>query len=252
MLDIAGGLGFTTTTSTVPTNGIYSPSANELNITTSGATAVAMTSTGSVGIGTANVGFPLAVYGSRTDPAGGGCAWSLAIQSAGNYNVDGDIVIGMTNPGTPATTEGVIQTNNNVPLILNANGGNVGINMHTTTPAQALEVNGEVQIDTFGSAASTTVCENGGILSSCSSSIRYKEKVKPAPFGLNEVMEMRPVTFKWKGRDENDLGLVAEDVEKVNPLFVTYKDGHIEGVKYEQLTAVLIRAVQQQQAEINE
>jgi hypothetical protein len=104
-------------------------------------------------------------------------------------------------------------------------------------------VNCEVKVDTFASASATTVCENGNVLSSCSSSIRYKEKVKPAPFGLNEVMEMQPVTFKWKGRDENDFGLVAEEVEKVNPLFVTYKDGEIEGVKYPQLTAVLIRAV---------
>ena len=32
---------------------------------------------------------------------------------------------------------------------------------------------------------------------------------------------------------------------KINPLFVTYKDGQIEGVKYPQLTAVLIGAVKQ-------
>ena len=48
--------------------------------------------------------------------------------------------------------------------------------------------------------------------------LAYKEKVKPAPFGLKEVMEMRPVTFKWKERDEKDFGLVAEDMEKINPL----------------------------------
>src|SRR5712671_1064949 len=37
----------------------------------------------------------------------------------------------------------------------------------------------------------------------------YKEKVKPASFGLKEVMQMQPVTFKWKDRDEKDFGLVA-------------------------------------------
>jgi endosialidase-like protein len=128
--------------------------------------------------------------------------------------------------------------------------GNVGIG--TTTPGQKLEVNGEVQIDSFASASGTTVCRNGSVLSSCSSSIRYKERVKPAAFGLKEVMEMRPITFKWKGRDEDDFGLVAEDVEKVNPLFVTYERGQIEGVKYPQLTAVLIKAVQQQQEQFAE
>ena len=36
---------------------------------------------------------------------------------------------------------------------------------------------------------------------------------------------MRPVTFKWKGRDEKDLGFIAEEMEKVNPLFVNYERG---------------------------
>lgn len=135
-------------------------------------------------------------------------------------------------------------------LLYIKNNGNVGIG--TTSPAQALEVNGKVKIDSFASAASTTVCENGNVLATCSSSIRYKEQVKPAPFGLKEVMEMRPITFKWKDRDEKDLGFVAEDMEKINPLFVTYERGQIEGVKYPQLTAVLVRALQEQQAEIKE
>jgi hypothetical protein len=128
-------------------------------------------------------------------------------------------------------------------LILNINGGNVGIG--TSSPAQALEVNGQVKIDVFASAASAAVCQNGNVLSSCSSSIRYKESVKDAPFGLNDVLKMRPVTFKWKGRDENDLGLIAEEVEKIDPLLVTYKDGKIEGVKYPQLTAVLANAIKE-------
>jgi hypothetical protein len=41
-------------------------------------------------------------------------------------------------------------------------------------------------------------------------------------------------------------------MEKVNPFIVAYERGEIEGVKYPQLTAILIRAVQEQQAEIEE
>ncbi|HEY8949306.1 MAG TPA: hypothetical protein VIM56_10520 [Rhizomicrobium sp.] len=68
--------------------------------------------------------------------------------------------------------------------------GNVGIG--TTAPTQALEVAGEVKIDAFASASATAVCENAGVLSSCSSSIRYKEDTEPAAFGLNEIEQMRP------------------------------------------------------------
>jgi hypothetical protein len=121
--------------------------------------------------------------------------------------------------------------------------GNFGIG--TTTPAQALEVGGMVKVDTFATATATALCVNANVLATCSSSQRYKEGITDATFGLAEVMQLRPVTFKWRGRDEHDFGLVAEEVAKVDPLFATYKDGKVEGVKYAQLTALLINAVKE-------
>jgi Chaperone of endosialidase len=124
------------------------------------------------------------------------------------------------------------------------------VGIKTATPTEALDVNGQVHIASFASAGSVSVCQNKGVLASCSSSIRYKENVKDGTFGLKDVMLMRPVTFKWKGRDENDFGLIAEEIEKINPLFVTYTGGQIEGVKYPQLTAVLVNAVKDEAAQI--
>lgn len=136
----------------------------------------------------------------------------------------------------------------NSPGITISASGNVGIG--TTSPAQALEVNGHFQVNTLASASGTSLCINSNVLSSCSSSIRYKEQIKDAPFGLREISLMRPVTFKWRDRAEQDFGLIAEEVAAINPLFVTRKNGKIEGVKYPQLAALLIAAVKQQQAEI--
>ncbi len=121
--------------------------------------------------------------------------------------------------------------------------GNVGIGV--ASPTQKLDVNGKIKVGSFGSATASTVCQLSGVLSSCSSSIRYKERVKNATFGLAEIERMRPVTFKWKGRSENDFGFIAEEVAQINPLFASYKDGAIEGVKYPQLTAVLVNAVKE-------
>jgi hypothetical protein len=57
--------------------------------------------------------------------------------------------------------------------------------------------------------------------------------------------------FDWKGRQETDLGLIAEEVATVEPLLVTHNQtGVIEGVKYDQLAVVLINAVKEQQAQI--
>lgn len=87
----------------------------------------------------------------------------------------------------------------------------------------------------------------------CSSSIRYKEQVENFTSGLELMGKLRPVTFRWKEGGESDLGLIAEEVSRVEPLLVTHnKQGNIEGVKYDRLSAILINAIQQQQAQIAE
>ena len=48
-----------------------------------------------------------------------------------------------------------------------------------------------------------------------------------------------------------DVGFGAEDVAKIDPLFVTYTDkGEVEGVKYDRLSAAFVNAFKEQQAQI--
>src|SRR6185295_12638631 len=50
-----------------------------------------------------------------------------------------------------------------------------------------------------------------------------------------------------------DMGLVAEEVAGVEPLLVTHNNkGEIEGVKYDRVGVVLINAVKEQQAQIED
>ena len=108
-----------------------------------------------------------------------------------------------------------------------------------------------VSIGALTGATATHVCINGTILANCTSSIRYKQNVRLFGGGLDLIRRLRPVTFDWKEREETDIGLIAEDVETVHPLLVTYnKDGDIQGVKYDQISVVLINAVKEQQAQI--
>ena len=60
---IYGALGLETTSASAPVNGFYLPSANTMALTTSGATALTVTNTGSVGIGTASPTNKLTVNG---------------------------------------------------------------------------------------------------------------------------------------------------------------------------------------------
>ncbi len=128
------------------------------------------------------------------------------------------------------------------------NGGNVGIG--TTSPDRTLEVNGEIKVDTLGSGSTSLCIDGSSVIASCSSSIRYKTDVQTSPFGLSQVEKMRPVTFTWKNGDGKDFGFIAEEMAKISPLFVTYRDGRIEGVKCPQLVSVLAGAIQKQQKQI--
>jgi hypothetical protein len=109
-----------------------------------------------------------------------------------------------------------------------------------------------VRVGELAAATATHVCISANnVLASCSSSQRYKQNVHPWHSGLKLIQRLRPVRFDWKEQRATDLGLIAEEVAKVEPLLVTHnKAGVIEGVKYDQLSVVLINAVKEQQAQI--
>jgi hypothetical protein len=131
-----------------------------------------------------------------------------------------------------------------------ADDGNVGIG--TTTPIDRLEVNGIIRVDSLGSGSTISLCRNSSFqISNCSSSIRYKTNVATLPSGLRLIQRLRSVIFTWKADQTRDLGLIAEEVAKVEPL-LTFRNekGEIEGVKYDRVTVVLLKAVKEQQGQI--
>jgi Chaperone of endosialidase len=216
-----------------------------------------LTDAGNVGIGTSSPVGQLDLFGTGDE--------RLIIRStdtSGTYTGYG------ISSGTGATFEGgmFVQNNNKGVLeffsststdVMNINGSSVGIGTQTARGGALLDVNGSVRVGSFAAGSSTTVCQNGNILSSCTSALRFKENVKPAQLGLKEVLEMKPVTYDQRNRtsgwERHDFGFVAEEMEKINPIFVTYdENGKINGVRYMQLTAVNAKAIQELQAEIDD
>ena len=84
---------------------------------------------------------------------------------------------------------------------------------------------------------------------------RYKEKISALTYGLEEIRALRPVTFAWR-RDpaqESHYGFIAQEVREVLPEVVTGDDGETGtlSMNYGELVPVLVKAVQEQQQEID-
>jgi hypothetical protein len=131
----------------------------------------------------------------------------------------------------------------------------VGIATGTLNVTGIATVGGMI-LNQLGTAGVTPLCLGTGsnkVISTCSSSLRYKTDLSSFVGGMDVVNRLRPITFKWKSGGMLDLGLGAEDVAQVEPLLVTHNDqGEIEGVKYDHLSVVFINAFKEQQAQIEE
>ena len=87
--------------------------------------------------------------------------------------------------------------------------------------------------------------DGDGKLGTSTSSARFKHEIKPMGEASEVILALRPVSFRYKKEiDPQGLphfGLVAEEVEKVNPhLIVRDKEGKPYSVRYEQVNAMLL------------
>jgi hypothetical protein len=117
-----------------------------------------------------------------------------------------------------------------------------------------LHIIGSLAVENLAALGTIALCQNAlkQIATCTSSSIRYKDSIATFGRGLDVIRRLRPVTFRWKQDGKPDLGLIAEEVEKVEPLLTVYNaKGQIEGVKYDHLTVALINAVQEQQSRLD-
>ena len=97
------------------------------------------------------------------------------------------------------------------------------------------------------------------IVAYSSSDLRLKENIKPIENALDKVKALTGVEFDWKaehkeahGYEGHDTGVIAQEVQAVMPTAVRTNDTGYLAVRYEKLIGLLIEAVKEQQAEIDE
>jgi hypothetical protein len=151
--------------------------------------------------------------------------------------------IGMSHDGN----DGIINTD--VGDIVLVPALNVGIGL--SSPTEKLDIFGTARLRGIGSSIGTTVVVDGnGKLWKQSSSRRYKKNIETLDTGQDAILKLRPVRFEYKETGQKDIGLIAEEVEKISPDLVIYdNEGRPDAVKYDKVALYLLSVIKNQQKE---
>jgi hypothetical protein len=157
-----------------------------------------------------------------------------------------------------------VQINGTTRFRVHDNGG-VSIGSNTTTTAAGLYVHAETNINgicrpnTNGTFSLGTPTRRWSIVWAANGTIqtsdfRLKKNIESLDYGLSTIKEIRPVRYNWKDQsdDKARLGVIAQELQPIVPEAVVGSPEEEDpmGVNYEQLIPVLVKAVQEQQEQI--
>lgn len=174
-----------------------------------------------------------------------------SILSVGTSSTASNLIV-QGNSSFPTETLFTLASSTGTSLFqVNAN-GNVGIG--SSTPNYGLVANGTVafpNLTTSSGLQTGVLCSGAGgqiindSVACLASAKRYKEKINPLTPGLDEIMQLNPVSYYFKPDFNGSLqknpnynglqyGLIADDVQKVDPnlVIVTTATTTFEGKKY--------------------
>jgi len=126
---------------------------------------------------------------------------------------------------------------------------------------QGLTTTSDVRFDSIGigtaaPGTSGVLRATNDIVAFYSSDERLKDNIEEIPNCLGRLKDIKGVEFDWNDKQSvyegHDIGVIAQDIEKIAPSLVTDRDNGYKAVKYEKLTAILIQAVKELHAKVEE
>ena len=104
---------------------------------------------------------------------------------------------------------------------------------------------------------SSIVTISGQVGFSTSSDIRIKKNITNSKYGLSTLLKLRPVDYTLISNNLEQVGFIAQEVQKLVPEVITGNEGDLEkgeilGITYSNLVPVLAKAIQEQQKQIEE
>ena len=149
----------------------------------------------------------------------GASKWAFGIPAGQTYFALDDVNDNLTTP----------------KLVVLKTSGNVGIG--DTTPSYKLDVAG-------------TIRATGDVIAY--SDVRVKENIKTIDNSLEKVSKLRGVEFNKIGDNKKSIGVIAQEIEKVIPEVVKEDDKGMKSVAYGNISGLLIEAIKELKAEIEE
>src|SRR5437773_6207956 len=193
---------------------------------------------------------------------------ALLLSTTGGFNTAiGQAAMLNNDTGSSNVAIGVQALGNNVSGSNNIVLGNVaGSGVTTANDVICINAGGE-NVDSSGymggifnatsSGGSAVFINSAGKLGTSTSSQRFKDEIKPMKQASAALYALKPVSFHYKKeidpRGTKQFGLVAEEVEKVNPdLVVRDKEGNPYSVRYDQVNAMLLNEFLKEHRKVQE
>jgi hypothetical protein len=142
----------------------------------------------------------------------------------------------------------VIGNNFTARITIKKTTGNVGIG--NTSPTEKLHVGGNGRFTAVGAGtfSNNLNITSDGVLTTATSDEKFKYNIRPLNYGLETLLQLKPVNFQWIEGQEEDLGFIAQDVAEIIPEAVNTNWNSDLLFRYESLIPILTKAIQEQQA----
>jgi hypothetical protein len=148
-------------------------------------------------------------------------------------------------------------------------GSSLSLNTFTTSLngviGTSLKVQTSLGVGTEPSGVAGEIRATDDITAFYSSDISLKTNIKPIENALEKIDQINGVSFDWTdshlmehgGEDDyfnrkHDVGVIAQEIEKVLPEVVGTRENGIKAVKYDRIVALLIQGIKELKSELDE
>jgi len=186
---------------------------------------------------------------------GVGPTWQAAPAAAAGTLTGSTLASGVT--ASSLTSVGTLAT---LTVTAAISGSVTGSAATFTSTSQNSQFN-SIGVGTAGSTTAGEIRATNNVTAYYSSDERLKDNVKIIPDALAKVLQIRGVEFDWNNLKDpedgyfvrkHDVGVIAQEIEKVLPEVVAVREDGIKAVKYDRIIPLLIEAIKELEAKVSQ